>query len=90
MLVERLAQSDADAIKLKKIFSPNTTITNSNASAPTAAPVGGTGTTAGAWDTATSRDAAIATINGLRTLSLELQTKLNALQDELRNRQIIK
>jgi hypothetical protein len=32
-----------------------------------AAPAGGTGTTAGAWDTAAHRDAAIALLNAIRT-----------------------
>lgn len=44
-----------------------------------AAPAGGVGTAAGGWDTAANRDAAIATINNLRTRLNELETKLQAL-----------
>jgi len=46
---------------------------------PAAAPAGGTGTTAGAWDTAANRDAAIATINALRTRVAEIETVLKDL-----------
>lgn len=44
-----------------------------------AAPAGGTGTAAGGWDTAANRDAAIATINNLKTRVDELETKFRAL-----------
>ena len=43
------------------------------------APAGGTGTLAGAWDTAANRDAAIAQINNLRTRVTEIETALKAL-----------
>ena len=43
------------------------------------APAGGTGTAAGAWDTALNRDAAITLINNLRTRVGELETKLRSL-----------
>lgn len=43
------------------------------------APAGGTGTAAGAWDTAGNRDAAITLINNLRTRVGELETKLRSL-----------
>ena len=44
-----------------------------------AAPAGGTGTAAGAWDTAGNRDLAIATINNLKTRVDQLESKLQAL-----------
>lgn len=44
-----------------------------------AAPAGGTGTAAGGWDTAANRDAAIATINNLRTRVNQLEAALQAL-----------
>jgi hypothetical protein len=44
-----------------------------------AAPAGGTGTAAGAWDTSGNRDLAIATINNLKTRVDQLETKLQAL-----------
>lgn len=59
-------------------------VANSATAAPAAAPAGGAGAAAGGWDTAANRDAAITTINGLRTLVIELQTKLNATLTELR------
>lgn len=55
-------------------FKPSTMTT-----AAGAAPAGGTGTAAGGWDTAANRDAAIATINNLRTRVTELETFLKAL-----------
>jgi hypothetical protein len=58
-------------------------VTPASATVPAAAPAGGTGTAAGAWDTSANRDAAIATINGLRTDVIELQTKVNALISSL-------
>lgn len=45
---------------------------------PAAAPAGGTGTAAGGWDTAANRDAAIATINALKTRLDELEARLRA------------
>ena len=45
---------------------------------PSAAPAGGTGATAGAYDNATNRDAAIATINALRTRVAEIEAVLQA------------
>lgn len=44
-----------------------------------AAPAGGTGDAAGAWDTAANRDLAIATINATRTRVLEIERVLKAL-----------
>lgn len=58
-------------------------ITAASAVVPAAAPAGGTGAAAGAWDTSANRDAAIATINGLRLDVIELQTKVNALISSL-------
>lgn len=52
---------------------------------PAAAPAGGTGAAAGGWDTAVNRDAAIATINGLRTAVTDLQTQYNDLLAKLRS-----
>lgn len=46
---------------------------------PAAAPAGGTGASAGAWDTAANRDAAIATINGLRDICVEVKTDHDAI-----------
>ncbi len=43
---------------------------------PSAAPAGGTGAAAGGWDTAVNRDAAIATINALRTRVAEIEAVL--------------
>lgn len=51
---------------------------------PAAAPAGGTGTAAGGWDTAGNRDAAITTINGLRTAISDLKTEHNDLLAKLR------
>ena len=46
---------------------------------PAAAPAGGTGAAAGAWDTSTNRDAAITTINDLRTRVSEIEDLLQDL-----------
>lgn len=56
-----------------------TTKPAANTAAAAAAPAGGVGTAAGGWDTAVNRDAAITTINNLRTRVGELETKLQAL-----------
>lgn len=44
-----------------------------------AAPAGGTGTAAGGWDTAANRNAAIATINNLKTRVDAMEAALQAL-----------
>lgn len=44
--------------------------------AAAAAPAGGTGAAAGGWDTANNRDAAITTINNLRTRVNEMEAAL--------------
>lgn len=46
---------------------------------PAAAPAGGTGATAGAYDTSTNRDAMIATVNALRTRVAEIEAILQDL-----------
>lgn len=51
---------------------------------PAAAPAGGTGATAGAYDTAANRDALIATVNALRTAVSELKADHNDLLAKLR------
>lgn len=56
---------------------------------PAAAPAGGTGAAAGGWDTAVNRDAAITTINGLRTNVTNLQTAFNDLLAKLRTAGIL-
>lgn len=60
------------------------TVANAAAALPAAAPAGGVGAAAGGWDTAANRDAAIATINGLRTAVSELQTQLNSVISSMR------
>lgn len=89
MLIDRIAEGQADADRIKNILTTGAAVVNSAAAVPAAAPAGGTGAAAGGWDTAVNRDAAITTINGVRTLASELQTQLNALLAELRNRKII-
>lgn len=44
-----------------------------------AAPAGGVGAAAGGWDTAANRDAAIETINNLRTRLNELEARLQSI-----------
>ncbi len=48
------------------------------------APAGGTGATAGAWDTAGHRDSAITTINQLRADVIALQATVNSLVTKLK------
>lgn len=62
---------------------------NNTATIPAAAPAGGTGATAGAYDNATNRDAMITTVNGLRTALTSLQTDHNALLAKLRSAGIL-
>jgi hypothetical protein len=63
------AQSDVGAL----------TATAIAAAVPSAAPAGGTGAEAGAYDTAENRDAMIATVNGLRTHAIEMDLDYEAL-----------
>lgn len=56
---------------------------------PAAAPAGGTGAAAGAYDTDVNRDAAIATINGLRTAISDMKTEHNDLLAKLRTAGIL-
>lgn len=49
------------------------------AAIPAAAPAGGVGAAAGGWDTAANRDAAIVTINDLRTHAVEMDLDYEAL-----------
>lgn len=46
---------------------------------PAAAPAGGTGATAGAYDTANNRDAMIVTLNDIRTWAIEMDLDYEAL-----------
>ena len=55
------------------------TATSIAAVLPAAAPAGGAGTAAGGWDTAANRDAAITTINDLRTWAVEVDADYEAL-----------
>jgi hypothetical protein len=89
MLIERISEGASDEARIKAILTTGAAVADSAAAVPAAAPAGGAGAAAGGWDTAANRDAAIATINGLRTLTSELQTQINALLAELRNRKIL-
>lgn len=95
MLLSRISEGAADEIRLKELLSTGAAVAtvaaaNSAAAAaatstaiaaatPAAAPAGGTGAAAGGWDTAANRDAAIATINGLRDICVEVKTDHDAL-----------
>ena len=59
------------------------------ASDPSAAPAGGSGATAGAYDTATNRDLMITAVNDNRTLTIELSDKLDLVLAALRGAGII-
>lgn len=111
MMLERITEGPHEALRLKNILTTGAAVASAAAATstaiatatPDAAPAGGTGAAAGAWDTAANRDAAIATINGLRDICIEvktdhdanvvdvasLRTQLNALLAELRTRNII-
>lgn len=56
---------------------------------PAAAPAGGSGATAGAYDSAANRDLMITAVNANRTLTIELSTKFDALIAALRGAGII-
>lgn len=53
-------------------FYGNTTVVQSSGADQAAAPAGGTGATAGAYDTANNRDAMIALVNEIRTTLVNL------------------
>lgn len=73
--IERITGQRASPIKPVAVATSTVIV----AALPAVAPAGGTGAAAGAWDTAANRDAAIATINGLRTMNAELQLDHDAL-----------
>lgn len=95
MLLSRISEGINDEIRLQAMLSTgaavaNVAAANSAAAAaatatsiaaavPAAAPAGGVGAAAGGWDTAANRDAAIATINGLRDICVEVKTDHDAL-----------
>lgn len=72
---------ESDGTKMLLSFFGGSAAPKPTALTPTvaAAPAGGTGTAAGAWDTAVNRDLAITTINNLKTRVDELETKLQSL-----------
>lgn len=94
MLLTRIAEGHADELRLKELLSTGAavasvaaadsaaaaaaTATTIAAALPAAAPAGGAGAAAGAWDTAANRDAAIATINGLRDYAVEQKADFDA------------
>lgn len=78
MLLDRIAEGQADADRLKEILTTGSAV----ASVAGSIPAGGTGAAAGGWDTAANRDTAITTMT-------EIKTQLNALLTELRARKII-
>lgn len=58
---------------------PNATVAAVTETITAVAPAGGTGATAGGYDTAANRDIAIASINEVKTLAEEEKVALNAL-----------
>lgn len=94
MLLDRIAEGVADERRLKELMvtgaavasvatadsapAAAATATTIAAAIPAAAPAGGTGATAGAWDTAANRDAAITTINDLRAYAVEQKADFDA------------
>lgn len=72
---------ESDGTKMLLSFFGGSAAPKPTALTPTvaAAPAGGTGTAAGAWDTAVNRDLAITVINNLKTRVDELETKLQSL-----------
>ena len=70
-------------------FAFGTIVLNSNATTAAAPPAGGTGATAGAFDTAANRDLAIATINNIRIDLDSVKTQLDAVLAVLRTNRII-
>ena len=99
MLLTRIAEGHADELRLKEIFTTGAAVASvaaadsANAAAatttkiaaaiPAAAPAGGVGAAAGAWDTEANRDAAITTINDLRTYAVEQKADFDTLVDDV-------
>lgn len=95
MLVERISEGIADEQRLNKMLvtgaavasvaaadtvdAAAATATAIAAALPAAAPAGGTGAAAGGWDTAANRDAAIVTINDMRTWAVEMDLDYEAI-----------
>jgi len=72
-----------------RVLAPGTTVADPAAITSLAAPAGGTGATAGAYDTAAHRNEAITAINANRTDIAAVRTQLVALLAELRDQGII-
>ena len=89
MLLDRISEGTADELRIKEMLTTGAAVASVATATPSAAPAGGVGAAAGGWDTAANRDAAIATINSLRTMTDETKSQVNALLAELRNRKII-
>lgn len=99
MLIERISEGIADEQRLKALLvtgaavasvaaansaaAAAATTTKIAAAIPAAAPAGGTGAAAGAWDTAANRDAAITTINDLRTYAVEQKADFDKVVDDV-------
>jgi len=72
-------EADGAAVRLGFFGATSVVKPTSLTATVAAAPAGGTGTAAGAWDTSGNRDLAIATINNLKTRVDQLESKLQAL-----------
>ena len=72
-------EADGTAVRLGFFGATSVVKPTSLTATVAAAPAGGTGTAAGAWDTSGNRDLAIATINNLKTRVDQLESKLQAL-----------
>ena len=81
--VVRIALCSGDAVTVAA--DQAAAVADADAATATDAPAGGTGTAAGAWDTAEHRDAAIATINALVADTAALRGTVNALLAALRS-----
>jgi hypothetical protein len=87
MLLERLSEGATEQDQLRRLLTSGASVANSSAPVPAAAPSGAVGVVG--WSSESDRNAAIATINGLRTLAAELQLQLNALLAVLRAQNVI-
>ena len=74
---------------IARALTPGTTVSDPAAITSTAPPAGGTGATAGAYDTAQHRDDMIASVTAVRTDVASVRTQLVALMTELRDQGII-